>query len=135
MNKKILVIDDDPNFVDFVRTVLERHFYQVSDASTEEEGLRKLKQIQPDLIILDVMMETTAQGFWICEKLKSKDPRSEYAKYSHIPILILTAIGKETGLDISLDRDKDYVPADDYAEKPIKPKNLLARVEALLKKT
>ena len=79
------------------------------------------------------MMETTAQGFWICEELKSKDPRSEYAKYSNIPILILTAIGKETGLRISLDKDRDYVPADDYAEKPIKPQELVARVEALLK--
>ncbi len=135
MQKKILVIDDDPNFVDFLRTVLERHSYQVSDASTEEEGLRKVKQIKPDLIILDVMMKTTAQGFWICEKLKSKDPRSEYAKYSHIPILMLTAIGKEIGVQISLDRDKDYVPADDYAEKPIKPRELLVRVETLLQET
>jgi len=135
MKKKILVIDDDPNFVKFVQIVLEKHSYQVFDASTEEEGLKRLKQIEPDLIILDVMMKTTAQGFWICEKLKSKDPRSEYAKYSHIPILILTAIGKKTGLDISLDRDRDYVPADDYAEKPIKPRELLTRVETLLQET
>ncbi len=133
MKKKILVIDDDPSFVEFVRIVLESHSYQVFDADNEEEGLKKLKQIEPDLIILDVMMETTAQGFWICEELKSKDPRSEYAKYSNIPILILTAIGKETGLRISLDKDRDYVPADDYAEKPIKPQELVARVEALLK--
>ena len=135
MKKKILVIDDDPIFAEFVRTVLERHSYQVFDASTEEEGLKKLKDIEPDLVILDVMMKTTAQGFWICEKLKSKNPRSEYAKYSHIPILILTAIGKETGLGISLDRDKDYVPADDFAEKPIKPRELLEKVETLLQET
>ena len=135
MKKKILVIDDDPNFVEFVRTVLESHSYQVFDAYSEEEGLKKLKQIEPDLIILDVMMETTAQGFWICEKLRRKDPDSEYAKYSQIPILIVTAIRKKTGLRISLDRDRDYVPADDYADKPIKPKELLVKIKTLLKET
>lgn len=135
MKKKIVVIDDDQNYVEFIRTVLESRSYQVFSAADGEEGLERIKQVEPDLIILDVMMGTTGEGFWISQKLRSKDSHSEYASYSQIPILMITAIREKTGLDFSLDTDKDYIPVDDYAEKPIEPQKLLEKVEHLLRKS
>ena len=94
MNKKkekVLVIDDDPQIIEFVKRVLEAHSYQVHSAPSAEEGLKKVKEISPDLIILDVMLETRGEGFQTAQKLKSTDAQSEYKEYSHIPILMLTA--------------------------------------------
>ena len=129
---KILVIEDDPDMVEALRMPLEATGYTVIAAATGEEGLRKVKEIEPDLIILDVMMETSTAGFQVSLQLRSPDPQSEYAAYRNIPILMLTAIHTTTSLRFG--PDEAYLPVDDFVEKPIKPDVLLEKVRALIEK-
>lgn len=129
---KILVIEDDPDMVEALRMPLEATGYEVVAASTGEEGLRKVKEIEPDLIILDVMMETTTAGFQVSLQLRSPDPQSEYAAYKDVPILMLTAIHTTTSLRFG--PDEAYLPVDDFVEKPVKPDVLLEKVKRLIGK-
>lgn len=126
---KILIVDDDPDIRGVVSTILESHSYQVVTAGDGEEGLSKLKDERPDLLILDLLMPKM-DGFGVLKELQ--DPR--LAKYRNIPILILTSIKEdasrrryelETGLQMDID---------DYMEKPITPHILVQRVEKLLQK-
>ena len=87
--------------------------------SSGEEGLQKVKEVEPDLIILDVMMETTTAGFQVSLQLRSPDPRSEYAAYRHIPILILTAIHTTTSLRFG--PDEGYLPDPLPFSSPLSP--------------
>ena len=129
---KILVIEDDEQMVNFVKKVLEAHSYQVDSAPSAEEGLKKVKELSPDLIVLDVMLETRGEGFITAQKLKSTDPESEYREYSRIPILMLTAINAEMKFRYSPETDGEYLPAEDFVEKPVEPSELVQKVENLL---
>jgi len=128
---KILIVDDDPDIVLATRLSLERAGHQVIAASNGSEGLEKLKAERPDLIILDVMMDTATEGFQLALKLRSRDPASELADYRDIPILMLTAIHSTTPLRFG--PEEDYLPVDDFVDKPIDPDLLVRKVEALLK--
>lgn len=130
---KILVIEDDADMVVALRMPLEANDYEVITAPTGEEGLRKVKETEPDLIILDVMMETTTAGFQVSLQLRSPDPQSEYAAYRHIPILILTAIHTTTSLRFG--PDEAYLPVDDFVDKPIDPDVLLEKVHTLIEQS
>ena len=130
-NEKILVIDDDPDLVELIRLTLETKDYQVFSAASGTEGLEKIKEINPDLIILDVMMGHVTEGFQVALALRDK-PESEYAPYSKIPILMLTAIHSRTPLRFT--PDEKYLPVDDFVEKPLKARDLLQKVEKLLGK-
>ena len=126
---KILIVDDDPDILLAIGAVLEVRNYQVITARDGEEGLAKLKEERPDLMILDLLMPRK-DGFAVCKELK--DPR--WAKYSSVPILILTSIREEVSrrryeLETGLSLD-----VDDYVEKPIDPFLLVKRVENILKK-
>lgn len=128
---KILVIEDDADMVVAIRMPLEANGYEVFEAATGEEGLRRVKEVEPDLIILDVMMETTTAGFQVSLQLRSPDADSEYAAYREIPILMLTAIHTTTSLRFG--PDEAYLPVDDFVDKPIDPDVLLEKVRALVK--
>ncbi len=126
---RILIIDDDPDIVEAMKVTLESKQYGVATAESGEEGLKKVKLKRPDLIILDIMMETGDKGFDVCRELK-KDQN-----YKEIPILMLTAIKERTGFDFKEEaRDEAWLPVDDYVEKPLKPDELIAKVETLLKR-
>ena len=125
---KILIIDDDPDISEAIKVVLETKNYKVENAGSGEEGLKKVKLNKPDLIILDVMMETGDKGFDVARDLKNNPD------YKNIPILMLTAIKEKTGLDFKNEAgDEAWLPVDDYAEKPLRPDQLIAKVEKLLK--
>ena len=130
MNKmaKILIIDDDPNFVEATKAILESKSYEVVAAYDKNEGMEKISSEKPDLILLDIMMKKIDDGFTLCYKLKH-DP-----ELKKIPVLAISAITEETGLKFSSETDGEYFEADDYVEKPIKADDLLERVEKLLKK-
>lgn len=124
---KILIIDDDPDIVEAMKVVLESKNHRVAIAINGEEGLKKIRLDSPDLIILDVMMETGDKGFEVARDIKKEE------KYKAIPILMLTAIKGKTGLDFKNEAgDETWLPVDDYIDKPLKPKELLTRVETLL---
>jgi CheY-like chemotaxis protein len=123
----ILVVDDDPNFVVVMKPVLESKGYKVDAAYNREEAMEKLESFKPDLILLDIMMEKLTDGFDICYKLKH-DPEMK-----NIPVLAVSAITEKTGFKFSPATDGEYFEADDYVQKPVKPSDLLERVEKLLK--
>jgi CheY-like chemotaxis protein len=131
-NKKILIIDDDPDLVEVMRLTLEAKGYQIFSAAGGEEGLAKVREVNPDLIILDVMMDYTTEGFYVSLQLRSPASDSEYAPYRDTPILMLTALHSTTPLRFG--PEKDYLPVDDFVEKPLEPGALVEKVEKLLAK-
>jgi len=126
---KILIIDDDPDIVETMKIILESKNYEVALAKGGEEGLKMTRQSKPDLIILDVMMKSMDEGFDVARALKiNKD-------HKDIPVLMLTAIKEKTGLGFEKDAgDPDWLPVDGYCEKPLKPEELISKIEMLLKK-
>ena len=124
---KILLVDDDPDFIETTKIVLETKPYQIIIASNGDEGLRKAREEKPDLILLDVIMPVK-DGFTAAEQLK-KDPQ-----LSKIPTLMLTAFatkGRETSIPVSRGFGLE---TEDYIDKPVSPEELLARVEKHLKR-
>jgi two-component system alkaline phosphatase synthesis response regulator PhoP len=125
---KILLVDDDADFVESTRIVLESKPYDVIVANNGDEGLRKARETRPDLIILDVIMPVK-DGFTAAEQLK-KDPQ-----LSRIPTIMLTAFA-EKHAEASIPVSRGFtLEAEDYIEKPVAPEELLARVDKQLKKT
>ena len=128
-NAKILVVDDDPDMRETLQMILESGGYTVVMAEDGEQCLAKLKEEQPDLLILDLLMPRM-DGFEVCKALK--DPR--YAKYARMPIIILSSVQEgvsqrryelETGVRLDVD---------DYVEKPIESNVLLDRVGKIIKR-
>ena len=125
---KILLIDDDVDFVEATTIVLESKPYEVIVASEGNEGLRKAREEKPDLIILDIIMPVK-DGFTAAEEFK-KDP-----ELSKIPLLILTSFADKGG-ETSIPASRGLtLEAEDYIDKPVTPEELLRRVEKYLKKT
>ena len=123
---KILIVDDDPAFVEATTAILKSGSYKVEAAYDKEEAMEKIKKENPDLILLDVMMQRLDDGFTMCYKLKH-DPQLK-----QIPVLIITGVTKKTGFKFSPQTDGEYLEADDYVDKPIKASDLLERVRKLL---
>jgi DNA-binding response OmpR family regulator len=123
---KILLVDDDPDFVASTKTVLEsRHDYKVLTASDGVFGLGIARAERPDLIILDVLMPFE-DGFDTAKELKA-DP-----ELSQIPIMMLTSFSQRKGeADVSVAKGME-LEAEDYIEKPIEPEELLRRVDKIL---
>ena len=128
MEKKhrILLVDDDADFIDLSKAVLENHGFDVLAAYSGREGLDKVRFEQPDLIVLDLMMEKHDTGFAFAKALKT-DPL-----HKNIPILMLTAVSGTTGYDFSQELDGYWMKTDDYASKPLPPEELVKRVSDLL---
>ena len=121
---KVLIVDDDPDLVESVKIVLETK-YEVITASDGDEGLKKAREENPDLIILDVIMPVK-DGFSAAEQIKKDE------KLSEIPVIMLTSYAErksETNIPASKGM---MLEAEDYINKPFKPGDLLKRVEDLL---
>jgi len=128
----ILIIDDDPDMVLAARLCLESGGHTVDSAGDPTEGLKKIKANRPDLIVLDVMMDSATAGFQFALRLRGPDPDPDMARFAKIPILMLTAIHSTTPLRFG--PDDQYLPVDDFVDKPFEPDALLKKVNALLKK-
>lgn len=127
--KIILIIDDDTDMAESTKVVLEAKNYKVFTAVDKQSALVQIKEVRPDLIIMDVMLEKMSDGFDLSRELKSDE------EYKNIPLLMVTAIGEKTGFRFSEKAgDKVWLPVDDYAEKPLKPEELIFKVEKLLAK-
>lgn len=125
----ILMIDDDPDFILAVQMVLENAGHSFLSASNGEKGYQTALAEKPDLIILDVMMDTATAGFQLALKLRG--PEADEA-LKHIPILMFSAIHETTPLRFK--PDEDFLPVDDFLDKPVVPDKLLKKVNALLER-
>ncbi|PRX25111.1 winged helix family two component transcriptional regulator [Orenia metallireducens] len=122
MSNKILVVDDEENIVELVKFNLEKDGYQVTTAYDGEEALKKVEEVHPNLVVLDLMLPKL-DGFDVCRQIR-KD-----SKLSKIPIIMLSAKGEEIDKILGLE-----LGADDYVTKPFSPRELLARVKAILRR-
>jgi len=127
---KILLIDDDQDVHAVVKKILEPQSYKVLSAYDGFEGLRKVVEERPDLIILDVIMPGK-HGFDVCHELKTDE---KYHFFSNIPVLMLTVYPEDREkMHLSM-REGMMMEAEDYLQKPVDAKELVKRVEGLLKK-
>lgn len=120
---KIAIIDDDPDILDASRLVLTSKGYEVITASNPNDGYKIVKENNPDLIILDVMMNDPDDGFFLAQKFRRENIKT--------PILMYTSVSKSIGMDFGIN---EMVPVDDFVEKPISPEQLIAKVEKLLQR-
>jgi CheY-like chemotaxis protein len=124
---KIMIVDDDEDYISVVKTILERDLYTVVTAGDKTEGMEKIRVEKPDLAILDVMMKAWNDGFDMTRQLK-KDPR-----FKNMPVLMLTAVERRTGIDFkSTAGDPEWLPVDVFLNKPVEPDALLSEVKKLL---
>ncbi len=127
---KILMIDDDADYVMGLRILLESRGHQFFWASNGEEGLERVKDVHPDLILLDVMMDTRTEGFHVSLQLRDRSPESQFAAFRHVPILMLTSIHQTTALRFG--PDEDYLPVNALLEKSTRLDVILEKIDELL---
>ena len=123
MKAKIFIVEDEPSIVTLVKYNLEKENYKVFFSHNGEEGLKEIKKTDPDLVLLDWMLPDLS-GIEICKALK-KDP-----KYKNLPIIMLTAKNQDEDKVLGLNTG-----ADDYLSKPFRHTELIARVNALLRRS
>jgi CheY-like chemotaxis protein len=125
---RIALVDDDTDFIEMNRSVLEAKGYVVLCYTNAEEALVGIKKERPDLIITDLMMKTLDSGFSFSQRIK-EDPR-----FGGIPLVIVTAIGSKLGYDFSPRNPEELeeMHADAYFDKPVSAGALIAKVEELL---
>jgi len=128
----IFIVDDDADMVEALRLPLEAKGYSTAQANSGKEALERIAEVKPDLVILDVMMETDTAGFQTAYQLRNPAAGAGHAGFEKTPILMLTAIGAEKKMSFSPDADGDFLPVDAYLEKPVRPEVLLERVASLL---
>lgn len=129
---KILVIDDDPDFLDAVTPILQSALYEVVTAASPEEGKKKIFDKKPDLILLDIMMDSLFDGFSLCHSIKTS---KEFKEFKDTPIIFVSAVKEKTGSRFQFKGEEQGLTGpDDYIDKPVKPEDLLTRIERLLKK-
>ncbi len=129
---KILVIDDDPDFVDAITPILQSAQYGVISAANPAQGKTKILDEKPDLILLDIMMDSLFDGFSLCNDIKTA---KEFRDVKDIPVIFISAVKEMTGSRFQFKgEDQGLVGPDDYIDKPVKPEDLISRIEKLLKK-
>lgn len=124
---RILIIDDDPDITEAMSVVLGNKGYDVVVAHDSDQGRERLKEVRPDLIILDVMMRTSQEGFEFAREIKQD------SQFKDIPILMLTGVKEKKGIDFkSVAGDESWLPVEGFLDKPVKPDVLIERVQDLL---
>ena len=125
---RLLIIDDDPDYVDGIKSILEKAEYAVDVAYNPKDGFQKLESGDYDLLLLDIMMGRGAEGVMVARKI-NKDP-----KLREIPVLIITGMREQIAfLFPGQSVHPRFLPTDELLEKPVNPNLLLEKVEALLK--
>ncbi|MCF7807650.1 MAG: response regulator [Candidatus Marinimicrobia bacterium] len=127
MSKKVLIIDDDFDLVEAMRITLEAAGFEVVDAQDGESGLAMIKSEAPNLVILDVMMSAMDEGFHVAYKIREDESIKD------TPIVMLTAVGNQTGFQFDPGKDADFLPVDTFLDKPVNPKKLVDVVRENIK--
>jgi two-component system, OmpR family, alkaline phosphatase synthesis response regulator PhoP len=129
MAKKVLMIDDDPEFVEAISNLLDAKGYDVDTASNGKDGVEKAKAQNPDIILLDVMMTTKNEGFNVARELHDNE------KLKDTPIIIMTGIRREMNLAFGFEPDETWLPVKRVLEKPVKPEVLLSAISENIRKS
>ncbi|HPC93962.1 MAG TPA: response regulator [Sedimentisphaerales bacterium] len=129
MAKKVLMIDDDPEFVDAISNLLDAKGYEVHTASNGKDGVAAAKAENPDIILLDVMMTTKHEGFDVARELH------EDSTTKNTPILMMTGIRREMNLPFGFEPDEAWLPVKQVLEKPVKPEVLLKAIDDHIRKS
>jgi len=130
MSKKILLVDDDKDLVATLAQALKMNNFDVIEAYSGSEGLKKVISDKPDLVIFDVMMETDTAGFEAVYQIRSKREGSKYAGVKDIPIIMLTAIDQVTNSRFSLNADQSFLPnISDFLTKPVDIDELIEKIK------
>ena len=122
---KVLVVDDDPDFVEITRTILERNGYDVNAAANGEEALASLRADLPDLVLLDVMMSTVLDGLNLSHVM-SEDPQLK-----KVPIIMVSSITDSPAAGMF--PTDEYIPIDAWITKPVQPDDLLSKVARFIR--
>jgi CheY-like chemotaxis protein len=124
----ILIVDDDYDFLEITRLVLERAGYRVMAAAEPKQALAVMQKEKPDLVITDLMMTSLDSGFLFARAIK-EDPR-----YADVPVIISTSVSSALGLDFRprTDEERAHMNVDAYFDKPLQADSLLAKIEELL---
>jgi len=122
MANRVLVIDDDNEFVEAMTNVLDAKGYVVDSAPNGKIGIAKAREQKPDIILLDVMMTTKSEGFDVARELH-KDQ-----KLKAVPVILITGVRKEMSLPFGFEPDETWLPVKGVLEKPVKPEVLLKTV-------
>lgn len=120
---RILIVDDDPDIVEASQLFLEKEGHEVAAAHSRAEGMAQVIAFNPDLLILDVMMEAPDDGFVMAQDLRRRGKT--------FPILMLTSVATASGL--AFGKDEEMVPVDDFVPKPVEPATLVDKVARLLR--
>jgi two-component system alkaline phosphatase synthesis response regulator PhoP len=123
---KILVIDDDRDFQETTRIVLEKSGFAVVCAYNPQEGLQKVQSENPDLVILDVLMPSNFEGFELARKVR------EELKLLKLPIILLTAVHGEKKVPYRFAPHEQWLPVDYFFDKPVAPEVLVGKIKELL---
>ncbi len=121
----ILIVDDDPDFVEIMRTILTSRGYAVITAANGAQALQQVAAARPDLMILDIMMSTVLDGYMVSEKLAA-DPQ-----FSYMPIIMVSSIAETPHAGLFPLEDRLHMDA--WVSKPVNPSELLHKVAELLK--
>lgn len=124
---RVLLIDDDPDFVEANSIILEASGFEVLVASSGADGLRMVKEEKPDVVILDVMMENTDEGFAVARRIRRR-------LQSDVPIIMLTSVAQATGYTFKPEEHPDFFPVDQFLEKPVPPAILVQKIKDSLAK-
>jgi len=122
MAHRVLIIDDDPEFVEATSTLLDAQGYDVVSAPNGKVGVAKANEEHPDIILLDVMMTRDTEGFDVAREL-NKNPQLK-----NIPVIIVSGIKKEMNLPFGFESDDAWLPVKGVLEKPVKPNVLLKTI-------
>ncbi len=134
MNKKILIVDDDRDLVASLAQVMKGSGYDVAAAHSGADGLKAVLAERPDLVILDVMMETDTAGFEAAGVIRSRRETSKYRAFRDVPIIILTAIDQVTNSRFSMDPSDSFLPGtNEFLTKPVDLDELLATIGRALR--
>jgi len=126
MAKRILIVDDDPDFLDMTRLTLEAAGYAVTGAESAADAETMLESLRPDLVIFDLMLEDMDSGFVLSHRTK--------VRYPGLPIIMISGVAAETGMafDATTSEERSWLRADSFLDKPVRPEQIVQEVRRLL---
>lgn len=129
---RILVVDDDPDFREAMTAILSSASYEVLTAGDAVEGKLKILDERPDLILLDIMMDSLFDGFSLCDAIRTS---KEFEAVRNTPVIFISAIRQVSGPRFGyIGGGQESAAIEDYIDKPVKAADLLSRIEHFLSK-